>query len=128
MSLIGSLVEGIVAGIPKNKAEQAMRDAHDKWMRTAELHRPYWTDDARYIWADQYNPTLVCLGEYTFVRRDKHHLYTRDGAASWDLWFHAGPRGLTGSEPPKPPKGQRYHVSGDLRDAAHPERWDITHY
>ena len=122
----------VVAGIPRTGTERDMRKAHDAWLQTMQLGRTYYAWDARYYWvATDMNGAgdarLVLRSGYTFVRRDHNGAYTENGTYSWNAWFRSGLDGLTFPEPEKPAKGRDFYLEADLRDAAHPERWEITY-
>lgn len=129
---VESIAADIVAGIPRTGIEREMRDAHDAWLKTMRLGQTYYAEDARYVWvATDMNGAgdarLALLDGWTFVRRDHLATYTASGFSSWQGWWRSGLNGLTYPEPPKPPKGRDFYLEADLRDAAHPERWEITY-
>jgi hypothetical protein len=121
---------GIANAVPRTDAgERELRSRHDEWMRRAELHRPYYRPDAQYVWVvgnngDERTAELRCMGEYVFTERKATALYTRHGASSWRAFMDAGFKGLSTTEPPKPPKGERFYVQGSLTDD--PATWTIT--
>lgn len=129
---IETTVRGMTNAIPRTGTEGDMRRAHDEWLKTMQLGRPYYAEDAEYFWvATEMNGAgdarLAIAGEYTFVRRDHLGAYTERGFYSWNAWWRSGLKGLMYPEPPKPPKGRDFFLKADLRDAAHPERWEITY-
>ncbi|WP_327069269.1 hypothetical protein [Kitasatospora sp. NBC_01302] len=126
---IDTWVRETVSAIPSSEAERHMRTLHDVWASTAQLHRSYFDPEASFFWAGDgvhSDVRLACVGEYVFVRRDRTGLYTAGGTHSWDAFYRAGVKGLTTDEPPKPPKTQEFTITGELGDAEHPERWEIT--
>jgi hypothetical protein len=129
-SRIETTVRGMTNAIPRTGVEGDMRRAHDQWLQTMQLGRPYWTEDAFYFWTTDDNGSnlrLAIMGELTFVRRDHLGAYTASGSYSWDYWWRSGPKGLTHPEPVRPPKPSFLSVKADLVDAAHPERWEVTY-
>lgn len=123
-------VDSLVAAKPRfNQGERALRGGHDEWLRTAELNRPYFGEDAYYLWiGPEWGPLdLYCSDRWVFTERDHHALYTREGISSMRAWAAVGARGLLTAEPPRPPKPTtRLQVTGDLRDGAHAERWRFS--
>lgn len=122
---------GVAHAIPvTDSGEREMRRLHTDWLKRAELHRPYYRPDARYVWTGDGGwagrERLACLGEVVFVRRDSRELYSASGKPSWRYFFTAGFRGLTTDEPPKPRKESEYFVSGKLTET--PDQWEVTYH
>lgn len=114
----------LTAAAPKSREMRELVRQHDTWLRTAELGRPYWGPGAYYEWqGPEHNPQLTCTQYAVFNDRSRDRLYTPTGTDSLALWHQWG--AITTSEPAMPPRPRGVRINGELRDYAHPERWDI---
>ena len=131
-------LSGILATAPQgNAAMRKLHSLHREWLPSAQLHTPYYGVTAKneWLWPDtEERPHLYCDQEWTFVRQVKAgrnitHLVTRNGTASYDVFYRAAMANggsldvkkntilLTTSQPSVPPKPQLpAMVRGDLRD------------
>lgn len=117
-------VNSLTAAAPKSAEMRELVKRHDKWLRTAELNRYYYAPDAYYEWTGpDHAPTLTCYGRVLFDDRSRDRLYTTNGADSLALFHQWG--GIVANEPPRPATFTVPQIRGNLRDAAHPERWKI---
>lgn len=117
-------VHELTAAAPKSREMRALLRQHDKWLATAQLNRPYWGPDAFYQWqGDPHNPVLARHEYVVFTERGRDRLYAAGGADSLSLWSQW--QGITSVEPRTPEPPRNFHITGDLKDGVHPERWDI---
>jgi hypothetical protein len=123
-------VDELIAAKPRvNVTERVLRDGHDQWLRSAELHRPYYSEDSEYQWiGPEWGPfELYCSDRWEFTERRSHALYTAEGVSSMRAWAAVGAQGLLTTEPPRPiSRPTRLRVNGDLRDGGHAERWRFS--
>lgn len=117
-------VNSLTAAAPKGPEMRELIKRHDTWLRTAETGRIYYAPDARFEWqGPDYDLRLVLVRGAVFNDRGRDRLYTEHGSDSLALFHQWG--GITNVAPPTPARPRGVHISGDLRDATHPERWDI---
>lgn len=102
LSEVNDFAAFIVDDHRSGKLLAEVRREHDAWMRTAQLHTPYYTVNPTVRHRNDLPHTRDEHDVYVFTRRGAfglpNQLITASGSPSWRLWVENGPFTLT----PKP--------------------------
>jgi hypothetical protein len=120
---ITDTVHAWTTAAPKfNPAERDLDRAHRAFLATAKLNTTYWSPNGKWIWLwpdSDDEPTLVPVGRYVFVRREKYGtgLVTEHNITSRQALREAWPERLLTCEPSEVPPKPR--MPEEIRDSLH---------